>query len=76
MAPTRQDAQRILANRFYKGISDSFVGSHEYMAMEALYELHEAGEYDTLIIDTPPRATRSTSSRRPTGSPTSSAPSC
>jgi anion-transporting ArsA/GET3 family ATPase len=54
MAPTRRDAQRILTNRFYKGISDSFIGSHEYMAIEALYELHEAGEYDTLIIDTPP----------------------
>ena len=54
MAPTRRDAQRILTNRFYKGISDSFIGSHEYMAMEALYELHQAGEYDTLIIDTPP----------------------
>jgi anion-transporting ArsA/GET3 family ATPase len=54
LAPTRRDAQRILANRFYQGISDSFIGSHEYMAMEALYELHEAGEYDTLIIDTPP----------------------
>jgi anion-transporting ArsA/GET3 family ATPase len=54
MAPTRRDAQRILDNRFYKGISDSFVGSHEYMAMEALYELHTAGEYDTVIIDTPP----------------------
>ena len=54
LAPTRRDAQRILDNRFYQGISDSFIGSHEYMAMEALYELHEAGEYDTLIIDTPP----------------------
>jgi len=54
MAPTRADARRILDNRFYHGISDSFIGSHEYMAMEALYELHEAGEYDTLIIDTPP----------------------
>ena len=54
LAPTRRDAERLLANRFYQGISDSFIGSHEYMAMEALYELHEAGEYDTLIIDTPP----------------------
>ena len=54
LAPTRADAQRILRSRFYNGISDSFIGSHEYMAMEALYELHEAGEYDTLIIDTPP----------------------
>jgi anion-transporting ArsA/GET3 family ATPase len=54
LAPTRRDAQRILNNRFYQGISDSFIGSQEYMAMEALYELHQAGEYDTLIIDTPP----------------------
>jgi anion-transporting ArsA/GET3 family ATPase len=54
LAPNRRDAQRILQNRFYQGISDSFIGSHEYMAMEALYELHQAGEYDTLIIDTPP----------------------
>jgi anion-transporting ArsA/GET3 family ATPase len=54
LAPNRRDAQRILENRFYQGISDSFIGSHEYMAMEALYELHQAGEYDTLIIDTPP----------------------
>ncbi len=54
LAPTRRDAQRILQNRFYQGISDSFIGSHEYMAMEALCELREAGEYDTLVIDTPP----------------------
>ena len=53
-APSRRDAQRILGNRFYQGISEAFVGSQEYTAMEALYELHAAGEYDTLIIDTPP----------------------
>ncbi len=33
-APNRQVARRILGNRFYQGISDAFVGSHEYMAME------------------------------------------
>ena len=53
-SPDRATAQRILTNRFYQGISDSFVGSHEYMAMEALYELHTGGEYDCVIIDTPP----------------------
>ncbi len=53
-APSREVARRIMANRFYQGISDSFVGSHEYMAMESLYELHEAGEYDCLVVDTPP----------------------
>jgi anion-transporting ArsA/GET3 family ATPase len=54
LAPDRQSAQRIFRNPFYQGISDAFVGSHEYMAMEALYELHTAHEYDVLIIDTPP----------------------
>ena len=53
-APNRHVAERILDNRFYQGISDSFVGSHEYAALEALYELHEEGEYDCLIVDTPP----------------------
>jgi anion-transporting ArsA/GET3 family ATPase len=53
-APSRESAERILANKFYKGISDAFIGSQEYMAMESLFELHAAGEYDTLVIDTPP----------------------
>jgi anion-transporting ArsA/GET3 family ATPase len=53
-APNRNVARRILDNRFYQGMSDAFVGSHEYAAMEALYELHEEGEYDCLVIDTPP----------------------
>jgi len=54
LSPDRQSAERIFRNPFYQGISDAFVGSHEYMAMEALYELHTAREYDVLIIDTPP----------------------
>jgi anion-transporting ArsA/GET3 family ATPase len=53
-APDRDSAQRILANRFYQQISSAFIGSQDWMAMETLYELHAAGDYDTLIIDTPP----------------------
>ena len=53
-SPDSRTAQRILSNRFYQRISDAFIGSQEYAAMEALYELHEAGEYDCLVIDTPP----------------------
>ena len=53
-APDRRSAQRILGNRFYQRISDAFIGSHEYAAMEALYELYESGEYDCVVIDTPP----------------------
>src|SRR5580700_7567742 len=53
-APDRNTAKAIKANRFYKTISDSFAGSQEYMAMEALYELHRGGEYDCVVVDTPP----------------------
>ena len=53
-SPDRATAQRILRNPLYQRITDSFVGSHEYAAIEALYELHDAGEYDCIVIDTPP----------------------
>jgi anion-transporting ArsA/GET3 family ATPase len=53
-APDRKSAERILKNRFYQRISDAFIGSHEYAAMDELYELHEAGEYDCVVVDTPP----------------------
>lgn len=53
-APDARTAQRILDNRFYQQISDAFVGSQEYAAMDALYELHQEGEYDCVIVDTPP----------------------
>jgi anion-transporting ArsA/GET3 family ATPase len=53
-APDRATARRILKNPLYQRITDSFVGSHEYAAIEALYELHDAGEYDCIVVDTPP----------------------
>ena len=31
-----------------------FVQSHDYIAMERLYEIHASGEYDLIVIDTPP----------------------
>jgi anion-transporting ArsA/GET3 family ATPase len=46
--------QRILDNRFYQQLSASLAGTQEYMAMEKLYDLHEAGTYDCIVIDTPP----------------------
>ncbi len=53
-APTRAQAERIIANRFYRNISSTLSGTHEYMAMEKLYELYGTGAYDTIVIDTPP----------------------
>ena len=53
-APTPEQADRIIANRFYKNISGTLSGTQEYMAMEKLYELHADGGYDVIVIDTPP----------------------
>jgi anion-transporting ArsA/GET3 family ATPase len=53
-APTPEQAERIIANRFYRNISTTLSGSQEYMAMEKLYELHAEGGYDLIVIDTPP----------------------
>jgi anion-transporting ArsA/GET3 family ATPase len=53
-APTEEQAQRIIANRFYRNISGTLSGTQEYMAMEKLYELYADGAYDLVVIDTPP----------------------
>jgi anion-transporting ArsA/GET3 family ATPase len=47
-------AERILANRFYKNISGALSGTQEYMAMEKLYELHADEGFDLVVVDTPP----------------------
>jgi anion-transporting ArsA/GET3 family ATPase len=53
-ARSPEQAQRILANRFYRNISGTLSGTQEYMAMEKLYELHDAGNFDLIVVDTPP----------------------
>jgi anion-transporting ArsA/GET3 family ATPase len=53
-AGSRARAQVILDNPFYKEISGAFVGSHEYIAMERLYDLWDSGDYDLVVLDTPP----------------------
>lgn len=46
--------ERIYGNAIYQQISSSLAGSHEYAAMSKLYELAQRGEYDLLVLDTPP----------------------
>ena len=53
-APNAATARRILENPLYKNISRRFAQGHNYIAMERLYELHEEGEYDLVVVDTPP----------------------
>jgi anion-transporting ArsA/GET3 family ATPase len=49
-----QQARGILDNRLYRNLSDALSGTQEYMAMEKLYELHEEGGFDLIVVDTPP----------------------
>src|SRR5215211_1445952 len=62
-AADRPQAERILANRFYRNISGALSGTQEYMAGEKLYELHHLGAetpegetvaFDLVVVDTPP----------------------
>jgi anion-transporting ArsA/GET3 family ATPase len=53
-AKDEETAYRILENRLYHNLTARFVQSHDYIAMERLYEIHSGGEYDLIIIDTPP----------------------
>ncbi len=49
-----EQAERILANSFYRNISGALSGTQEYMASEKLYELAVEGDYDLVVVDTPP----------------------
>jgi anion-transporting ArsA/GET3 family ATPase len=53
-APDEETARRILENPLYQNVSGRFVQSHDYIAMERLYEIHTSGDYDLIIVDTPP----------------------
>jgi anion-transporting ArsA/GET3 family ATPase len=53
-APDAQTRDAVLGNRIYQELSNAVAGSQEYMAMEKLYELHQEGRYDLLVLDTPP----------------------
>ncbi len=53
-AETPDQAEGILANRLYRNLSSALSGTQEYMAMEKLYELAESGDFDLVVVDTPP----------------------
>jgi anion-transporting ArsA/GET3 family ATPase len=53
-AESAEQAEGILANRFYRNISGALSGTQEYMAMEKLYQLHQNTEFDLVVVDTPP----------------------
>ncbi|MDA3624874.1 ArsA family ATPase [Saccharopolyspora sp. WRP15-2] len=50
----QERAEQILNNPFYQTISTSFSGTQEYMAMEKLGQLSASGQWDLIVVDTPP----------------------
>lgn len=54
IAPTDEVRERILGNRVFQAISRSLARSHAYIAMERLYDATQSGDYDLVVLDTPP----------------------
>ncbi len=54
MAPSKEQAERILKSRLFRHLSELVAGMQEYTAAEALYSFAESRRYDLLILDTPP----------------------
>jgi len=48
--------KRILANPIYSQISGSLAGAQEYAAMAKLHEFDRTGEWELIVVDTPPTA--------------------
>ena len=44
----------MLSNRIYQQLSNAVAGSQEFTAIAKLYELDQEGDYDLLVLDTPP----------------------
>jgi len=54
LSPSPERAEKLLANRLYRHLSELVAGMQEYTAAEALYELSTSGAYDLVVLDTPP----------------------
>ncbi len=53
-ADNDSQAERIFANRFYRNVATKLSGTQDYMAVEKLNELHNSGDFDLVVVDTPP----------------------
>jgi anion-transporting ArsA/GET3 family ATPase len=54
LAPDAATRDEILANRIYQQLSNAVAGSQEFTAIAKLYELAQEGDYDLVVLDTPP----------------------
>jgi len=54
VAPSPERAQEIKDNRVYRELSSAVSGSQEFTAVSKLYELVHEGDFDLIVLDTPP----------------------
>ncbi len=54
LAPDEKTRDEILANRIYRELSGAVAGSQEFTAVAKLYDLDRSGQFDVIVLDTPP----------------------
>jgi anion-transporting ArsA/GET3 family ATPase len=54
LAPDARTRDEVLNNRIYQQLSNAVAGSQEFTAIAKLYELDQSGNWDVLVLDTPP----------------------
>ena len=54
LAPDEKTRDEVLANRIYQELSNAVAGSQEFTAIAKLYDLDRSGDFDVLVLDTPP----------------------
>ena len=54
LAPDARTRDEVLSNRIYEQLSNAVAGSQEFTAIAKLYDLDASGEFDLLVLDTPP----------------------
>jgi anion-transporting ArsA/GET3 family ATPase len=54
LSPDEQTREEVLSNRIYQELSSAVAGSQEFTAIARLYELDREGEFDVVVLDTPP----------------------
>ena len=54
LAPDARTRDEVLSNRIYAQLSNAVAGSQEFSAIAKLYELDASGDFDLLVLDTPP----------------------
>ncbi len=54
LSPSRDLAERILANPVYRNVAGTFAGSDAYMALEQVLDIAASEAWDLVVVDTPP----------------------